>query len=177
MWLSAVVSLVLYIPLYLCLRGYIEVNVNRDRWWDVHVSGQPPSDQPTPDIPEDRTDVQWSGNQASFMLLFVISVLHSSMTTADRHAMFRRYPMSYFILVLPDSICRWMEFRNQVIPSAGVMFGTSVFGLSGIVNVVLFLYTRPGKVLSPRIIVPHKPITRTSSCATLRLSITQRTHA
>lgn len=37
-----------------------------------------------------------------------------------------------------------MEFRNKVIPSAGTFFSTSLFGLSGLVNVALLLYTRSG---------------------------------
>ncbi|GJJ12792.1 hypothetical protein Clacol_007037 [Clathrus columnatus] len=57
------------------------------------------------------------------------------------------YPASYFFLVLPDSVIRWMVFNNIPVPTAASFFATCVFGLSGIVNVCLLWYTRPGLLL------------------------------
>ncbi|KAH9061349.1 hypothetical protein EDB87DRAFT_1560305 [Lactarius vividus] len=53
------------------------------------------------------------------------------------------YPLAYFVVVLPISIVRWIEFRNKKIPpSAATFFTVSMFNLSGAINVLLFLIVR-----------------------------------
>jgi len=70
------------------------------------------------------------------------------------------YPALYIVLVLPDSICRWIGFEN--IPAAATFSCTSIFGLSGLVNVCLLLYTRPGLLLlsetQGELYPAHRPI-------------------
>ena len=145
MWIAAFISLILYFPLYFCLVGYIEVDV--ERWWSIRLSTTAEVRKPP-------------AKKAYLMLLFVFFVFsyfpfsishHFHLPLQNKKRTFLtftspyRYPVSYVILVLPDSICRWMEFRNQLqIPSAAILFSTSIFGLSGLVNVVLLLYTRSG---------------------------------
>ncbi|KAF8583058.1 hypothetical protein K439DRAFT_1617763 [Ramaria rubella] len=124
-WLTALLSLVLYIPLYFCLRGYIEVD--RERWWNIRICHNP-----TAKLASQSRDP------------YIISA--PSRPTREAFVMLL-YPISYVIMVLPDSICRWREFRDQHTPSAATFFSTSLFGLSGLVNVVLLLYTRPGLLL------------------------------
>jgi len=64
----------------------------------------------------------------------------NSKLTGISHGTPHRYPACYIVLVLPISIRRWIGFDSY--PSAATFFGTSLFGLSGLVNVVLLLVTR-----------------------------------
>jgi len=60
------------------------------------------------------------------------------------------YPVSYAILVAPLSIVRWLQNAGsyqELISSADSLAVGAVFGLSGIVNVVLFLLIRPNLLL------------------------------
>lgn len=57
------------------------------------------------------------------------------------------YPACYCVLVLPLSIVRWLGFSGHTIPSAATFGVISVYGLSGMLNVALLLYTRPNSVL------------------------------
>jgi hypothetical protein len=56
------------------------------------------------------------------------------------------------VLVAPLSIGRWIGFtsearHHQDIPSAATFTVISIFGLSGLVNVLLLIWTRPGLLL------------------------------
>jgi len=58
------------------------------------------------------------------------------------------YPCAYAITVLPQTIVRWAVRVNLQTPIQDRPFGAtgaaiSIFGLSGFINVVLFLSTRP----------------------------------
>ncbi|KAF8486556.1 hypothetical protein JB92DRAFT_3024151 [Gautieria morchelliformis] len=90
MWLCALVSLILYVPLCFCLGGYIEAD--RGRWWAIRIGR---AKNPSAGEPDIRIEKPRPGKEAFVMLL---------------------YPISYVILVLPDSICRWMQFRNKRYP-------------------------------------------------------------
>jgi len=57
------------------------------------------------------------------------------------------YPLAYSLMILPLSIARWLEFDGKSVPSAATFFGSSVFNLSGAINVLLFLTTRPQLLL------------------------------
>lgn len=73
MWISAVLSLILYVPLYLCLTGYIEVD--KDRWWIIRlppqstVSKQIENSEDGPDIRNERRHKPTK--VVFYMLLFV----------------------------------------------------------------------------------------------------------
>ena len=60
------------------------------------------------------------------------------------------YPLCYITLVLPLSITRWMTYLGNHVSfkvSATALF---LYGLSGAVNVALFMYTRPKLLLFAR---------------------------
>lgn len=61
--------------------------------------------------------------------------------------MVNRYPACYVALVLPLSIGRWIQFSTSNIPSAVSFTVDAIFGLSGLINVVLIIRTRPGLLL------------------------------
>ncbi|KAJ6521955.1 hypothetical protein DFH09DRAFT_212956 [Mycena vulgaris] len=118
-WITMGVSVAAYLTLFLWARG--NITVSETSWWRC-------------------------------------SVHRSSADAADRgrrhnsYAMIA-YPACYCVLVLPLSVVRWIGFvqerggRASNIPSAATIAVVSVYGLSGALNVVLLLYTRPNSVL------------------------------
>jgi hypothetical protein len=58
--------------------------------------------------------------------------------------------LAYSIIVLPVSIARWLSFSHPQVSSAAPLFGSTVFHLSGTINVLLFLIIRPELLLFPR---------------------------
>jgi hypothetical protein len=59
------------------------------------------------------------------------------------------FPLAYSIVVLPISLARWLQYSHHV-PSAVTFFAVTVFYLSGAINVLLFLITRPELLLFRR---------------------------
>jgi hypothetical protein len=57
------------------------------------------------------------------------------------------YPIAISIVGVPLSVVRWVEFRNAHIPTWAVLLGAFLFDLSGLINVLLFVYTRHGLFL------------------------------
>ncbi|KAA1473968.1 hypothetical protein DENSPDRAFT_840507 [Dentipellis sp. KUC8613] len=58
------------------------------------------------------------------------------------------YPLSYSVLVLPLSIVRWLTFSTGGnVPSAATFVVITLYGLSGMVNVLLLVLTRPRLLL------------------------------
>jgi hypothetical protein len=59
------------------------------------------------------------------------------------------YPVCYVGLILPLSIVRWIQFVNvhQHVSSVPVIIVQTIFALSGVVNVTLLFFTRPGILL------------------------------
>ncbi|KAI0276620.1 hypothetical protein BGY98DRAFT_934920 [Russula aff. rugulosa BPL654] len=60
------------------------------------------------------------------------------------------YPLAYSLVVLPLSIARWLQFSHHHVSPAVTFFASSMFHLSGAINVLLFLITRPELLLFPR---------------------------
>jgi hypothetical protein len=53
-----------------------------------------------------------------------------------------RYPIVYCILILPLSIVRWMDFGGASTKAAATLAVVAVFGLSGVLNAMLYAFTR-----------------------------------
>jgi len=60
------------------------------------------------------------------------------------------YPIAYCIVILPNTVARYLQFSHHRVPSAATFFGTSMFHLFGAVDVALFLIARPGLLLFHR---------------------------
>ena len=60
-----------------------------------------------------------------------------------------RYPLAYSLVVLPISIARWSLISHKKVTSAAILFGDTVYNLSGAINVLLFLIVRPKLLLFP----------------------------
>ncbi|EIM82772.1 uncharacterized protein STEHIDRAFT_160399 [Stereum hirsutum FP-91666 SS1] len=71
-----------------------------------------------------------------------------------------RYPFVYSIVTLPLSVVRWIGFglesHGSKVPSAATFVAASLYGLSGFLNVLLILLTRP------QLLLFGPPITRTA---------------
>jgi len=56
------------------------------------------------------------------------------------------YPVVYFIVVVPMSVVRWVSgfgIAQKSLPSAATLATECLFSLSGLANVLIFLFTRP----------------------------------
>src|SRR6266404_1060848 len=71
----------------------------------------------------------------------------------------RSYPLGYSLLVLPVSVVRWSNQKK--VSSAATLFGASLFSLSGVINVLIFLIARPQLLLfsEPEVEVGHSSTT------------------
>ncbi|PPQ98708.1 hypothetical protein CVT24_003416 [Panaeolus cyanescens] len=59
------------------------------------------------------------------------------------------YPLVYIICVIPNSACRWAAFQGASVPYQLTLAANSIYNLSGTLNLVLFLVTRPQLVVGP----------------------------
>src|SRR5260221_14057479 len=96
----------------------------------------------------------------------VFRLIHGHQTDS-----FCSYPLTYCLCILPVSIVRWIGFiqekkynRNDI-PSAASFFAVSIFGLSGFLNVVLLLSTRPNSGLFGKLV--FEPARRPPSTVSL----------
>jgi len=119
-WLTLGLSLTFYVPLFFWSLG--NITIDQHKWWKFSVHRSRDSHD---DDNDDRR----------------------------RHAVkLIIYPVIYSILIIPLSIVRFIEFHQQDkhqdhVPTAWVFFSYSVYLLSGILNVLLFILTRRGLLL------------------------------
>ncbi|KAF9050156.1 hypothetical protein BJ165DRAFT_1525431 [Panaeolus papilionaceus] len=59
------------------------------------------------------------------------------------------YPLVYIICVIPNSACRWATFQGANVPYQLTLAANSIYNLSGTINLLLFLVTRPQLVVGP----------------------------
>lgn len=60
------------------------------------------------------------------------------------------YPAVFIFCFLPNTLARWLYFENPNKPPPPyqfTLFASSVYGLSGLFNLILFLFTRPKVVV------------------------------
>ncbi|KAF8601556.1 hypothetical protein BDV93DRAFT_524730 [Ceratobasidium sp. AG-I] len=139
LWVAGFGNLLVYIPLYLLLRGNIILGNEGFRSHTWHWTPPPRQVAIRADsvstLGSAEYDEETSRKDAVKMLL---------------------YPIAYTILVLPLSVVRWMSFVNpalreiqQAHPSmaAATLIFHATFRLSGVVNVGLVLLTRPNVLL------------------------------
>jgi hypothetical protein len=145
-WISAFTSIVLYLLLFLFFRGNIRVDPHHWTKIKFTTSTRGPSGQ------EDWSTRTVDHNQALKMLCCTSSLFDShylGMTDWQRNL----DPLAYTIIIGPLSIARWSN-SGSIMPRSAVTtpfvvlgIGYLIFGLSGIVNVILFVWTRPSILL------------------------------
>ena len=58
------------------------------------------------------------------------------------------YPAVYTICFFPQSVARWVYFRNgSEVPSQSIFIGSTLVSLCGLFDAILFFLTRPGLVI------------------------------
>ncbi len=72
---------------------------------------------------------------------------------------FCSYPAVYIICILPNTISRWLTFSGHHPPGGFILFANTIFSLSGLFNLILFLLTRPAMVVGNDITVESLPLT------------------
>ncbi|KAF8580806.1 hypothetical protein K439DRAFT_281668 [Ramaria rubella] len=131
LWLTAFMSILLYPPLYFCVKGNLSYNAESS--WKIRISRTPAA-----------RDSSLTSHAAKVATTDAMCMLY--------------YPAAYTLLVLPDSIVRFMgeawQAQGRRLPFAPTLTGSALFGLSGVVNVILFMMTRPNLLLfrSPPIV-------------------------
>jgi len=140
-WITLAFSFFAYSLLFFWSRG--NITLHEDSWWRFSVHWQPKID----------------GHQNTRMQSLVMLA----------------YPIVYSILILPLSIVRWIGFEQESddgvnrIGAPATIAVISIYGLSGLFNVVLLLTTRPNSVLFGRFVSEPvmctcgKPIPRSST--------------
>ena len=71
---------------------------------------------------------------------------------------FNSYPAVYIFCVFPNTLARWLYFTdnpNNPPPYQFTLFASSIYGLSGVFDLILFFLTRP-KVVVGHSITPTK---------------------
>jgi len=77
------------------------------------------------------------------------------------------YPAVFIFCFLPNSLARWLYFENPNKPPPPyqfTLFASSIYGLSGLFNLMLFLLTRPKVVVG-------SPVSPTKDTAVLPIHV------
>lgn len=81
------------------------------------------------------------------------------------------YPVAYTIMILPIAASRFSSFAGQDVPFEVTIFADSVFLLSGVINVALFIMIR--RILPPDSFIPKCIISRPRPMPELAVEIRQ----
>lgn len=106
-----------------------------------------------PPMPATSMTMSSVANADHTRCLRMCSRLRLTHNAADSSVRFVRYPFAYCVAVLPLSIVRWIDFvqeakgRPNGISYQATFGAASVYELSGLFDVLLFLYARPGLLL------------------------------
>jgi len=115
MFLSALVSFLLYTVVFLSLRGNLVISGGR-----LCLRFR-------------RSTSVWESQLGTYSPDGQVMSLAKQMLA---------YPIAYIALVLPISVCRFLEWAGHKIPFGVIIFADAVFLLSGLVNAILFTTTR-----------------------------------
>jgi len=130
MFISAILSFILYSLVFLRLRGNIIVS----GWYIAFRRANNVKNAP------------WRGHESTDNHMIII---------AKKMLL---YPVAYTIVILPISAARFTAFSGKKVPFAATIFCATVFLLSGTINVILFTSTR--RILPPKSIFPKFSISR-----------------
>jgi len=124
MWLTLFLSILIYIPLYLWMRG--NIIIDQAAWWKFNISRH-------------VDPAAWARRRQAMVML--------------------AYPLVYCLCILPLSAVRWKNFVQNIVFPGATFFAASIFGLSGFLNVILLLKTRPSTRLFDQMMLlqPARP--------------------
>ncbi|KAF8889635.1 hypothetical protein BD779DRAFT_323283 [Infundibulicybe gibba] len=120
LWLAAGIMLVLYGIIAAVIRGFITIEDGQ-----VQIGRQ----EAALEANEEEQEEEKQAKDVANLMLF--------------------YPAIYIICVFPIGLVRWLKFGGHYVPPAATIFGSVMFSLSGIFNVILYKITRPDWVSAP----------------------------
>lgn len=124
MFISAVISFVLYTLVYLRLRGNVVVH-------GIHIRFR-----------MRRASLSWQGSEQGIQDEHIMVIARQMLL----------YPIAYTIIILPIAAARFSDWFGHDVPFGVTVFCDTIYLLSGTTNVVLFSITR--RILPPRSIIP-----------------------
>ncbi|KAG8781540.1 hypothetical protein FRC16_002836 [Serendipita sp. 398] len=146
-FLSAIISLILYTLLFFRLRGNIHVE-----GWCFHFQRRPYPTTGSATIlsPTSSPKNPWRLSTSSQR---TTSMVDPKVQIIARNMML--YPTAYMILLVPHTIVRFLTFSGHTtVPDGVILFTATVLMLNGLMDVILFILTRPsataGRYFLPR---------------------------
>lgn len=132
MFFSAIMSFILYMLVFLRLRGNIIIEGWKPRF-------------------------KWVPRSKAWQLQATRDAVDAHMTALARQMLW--YPVGYTIVIVPIAIARFISAGDTDVPFGWTVFADTLFMLSGFINVVLFLSTRkylPAPTVLPTFNIPRK---------------------
>ena len=125
----------LVLPLYILLYFWSKGNITIRTGWKFHIHR---SQKNKDSFGPRHSTISW-----------LLLVFWPSSCLANHMIFTRRYPLAYWIQLLPLCIFRWYSFLrpSENIPVAVSFIVSAIFSLSGLFNVLLFFFTRRGLLL------------------------------
>ncbi|RDB30849.1 hypothetical protein Hypma_005911 [Hypsizygus marmoreus] len=130
MWLAAFIMLIIYGIIALVMRGILVIgdeSGNESRWklrWDWSGNRGVRDRISTDDMEDDDEDEERRQARAIANLMLF-------------------YPAVYIFCVFPVGLVRWLVFSGNYVPRPATIFASIVFSLSGLLNTILYVLTRP----------------------------------
>lgn len=108
-----------------------------------------------------RGNLTFDGNKPKLQGRKDMAIVTQPHTSLVWHMLF--YPALYIVTIIPISISRFISFSGKEVPYQALFFASCLFSASGLLNSLLFAFTRPS--LSFHGVSTRAPITpATSSC-------------
>lgn len=145
LWLTLLVSICVYVPMFLWIAGNLVV-YQKPRWkFRLHLRARDPESD------DEDGSLKPPSMPSLALLAYVIFPRYFSakFNLRTKHS----YPVAYSIVVLPISIIRWIEFVQEQnggadkVPSGWTFAAAFLHDMFGAVNVLLLLTTRPNLLL------------------------------
>lgn len=147
LWVTLAVSLLIYIPLYLWMRGNLVID--EDAWWKSSLK-----------LSTDKNPENQALRRKSLVMLAWVTQSPNH-TTHPADPSMKSYPAVNCICILSISATRWKSLvqGHGTVPPAATFAAFTLFALSGFFNVVLLLKTRPASGLFGQLMfrLPVKP--------------------
>ncbi|KAJ2919918.1 hypothetical protein MD484_g441, partial [Candolleomyces efflorescens] len=125
-WSSAIIMTVLYGIMFLFMRGFLVIGGGKGLRWKRESRVR--LDLEGGDDEEER-----AARAMANLLLF--------------------YPAVYILCVLPNTLSRWLYFSGYNVPFQFTLAASSLFGFSGLFNVILYFSTRKEYAVGPSVSV------------------------
>lgn len=138
MWITCLLNFVLYTVLIFVVKGYVVFNGWKVRFprQEDRVKVRSSSSSSNTSYAKDASDIAWR------MIFVCIPPSFRSSCKLTYHC--RQYPVIYTVTVIPIAVVRWSAFFHSInVPFWATVLADLIFACSGLLNVLLFTFTRP----------------------------------